>query len=232
MFNHFYPENKKNGTIKFYNWIWQFLDQSSVILNLGAGPTTGDSIKCFKGKVKKVVGADIDKVILNNKDLDAAYVIADNHLPFEDNTFDLVLSDYVLEHIESPYEFLSEIYRVLKPGKSFFFRTPNDKHYVTLISHFTPHSFHLMFSNKVRGLSKNDHAPYKSYYKMNSKKKLRKLAAATGFHNIELIMVEAEPSYLMFNSFFFLLGVWYERMVNNFERLSSIRANIFGRFVK
>ena len=231
-YSRFYPDNSKSGTIKFYNWVWQYLDQSSVILNLGAGPTAEDSIKCFRGKVKKAIGADIDEVVLNNTDLDEAYVINNNLLPFEDNSFDLVLSDYVLEHIEKPTEFLSEVKRVLKPGKSFFFRTPNNKHYITLISRLTPHSVHLLVANKVRGLSKEDHDPYKTYYKMNSKETLIKLAEAAGFKENELILIEAEPSYFIFSSFFFLLGVGYERLVNKFSMLSFLRANIFGRFAK
>ena len=84
-FKRFYPDNSKSGTIKFYNWLWQHLDQSSVILNLGAGPSSSDPIKCFKGKVKKVIGADIDEAVLSNTDLDEVYVINNNRLPFEDN---------------------------------------------------------------------------------------------------------------------------------------------------
>jgi ubiquinone/menaquinone biosynthesis C-methylase UbiE len=231
-FRRFYPDNSKSGTIKFYNWVWKYLDKSATVLNLGAGPTSGDSIKSFKGKVNKVIGADIDEVVLNNTDLDEAYIINNSRLPFEDNTFDLVLSDYVLEHIEKPVEFLLEVKRVLKPGKSFFFRTPNSKHYVTLISRFTPHHFHLLIANKVRGLSIEDHDPYKTFYKMNSKKVLNNLAEKTGFKDYELLLVEAEPSYFMFNSVFFLFGVGYERLVNKFDVFSFLRVNIFGQFVK
>jgi SAM-dependent methyltransferase len=231
-YKRFYPDNSKSGTIKFYNWVWQYLDQSSVILNLGAGPNSSDSIKCFRGKVKSVIGADIDEAVRGNTDLDKAYVLNNNHLPFEDNMFDLVLCDYVLEHIENPEEFLLEVKRVLKLGKSFFFRTPNNKHYITIISRLTPHSFHLLFANKVRGLPKESHDPYKTHYKMNSVKVLNKLSMNSGFSKSELLFVEAEPSYLMFNSVIFIFGVVYERLVNKFEMLSFLRANIFGRLVK
>jgi len=38
-------------------------------------------------------------------------------LPFEDNEFDLVVSDQVLEHVEgSPVQAMNEAFRVLKPG--------------------------------------------------------------------------------------------------------------------
>lgn len=231
-YSYFYPDNSKSGTIKFYNWIWQHIDDSANVLNLGAGPSAGDPIRCFKGKVAKVVGADIDPEVVKNTDLDEAHVLTNNRLPFEDNSFDLVLCDYVLEHIENPEEFLLEVKRVLKPGKSFFFRTPNNKHYITLISRLTPHFVHLLIANKARGLPKESHDPYKTHYKMNSTNVLGKLSVNSGFSKSELQLVEAEPSYFMFNSAVFLLGVGYERLVNKFEELSFLRANIFGRFVK
>lgn len=37
-------------------------------------------------------------------------------LPFADETFTLVLSQAVLEHVDEPKDYISEIYRVLKPG--------------------------------------------------------------------------------------------------------------------
>ncbi|MBI2414155.1 MAG: methyltransferase domain-containing protein [Deltaproteobacteria bacterium] len=46
-----------------------------------------------------------------------ADVYGDGHcLPFKDNTFDLVLSQAVMEHLRDPFKGASEIYRVTKPG--------------------------------------------------------------------------------------------------------------------
>jgi SAM-dependent methyltransferase len=53
-------------------------------------------------------------------DLMGTYVLAmtNGQIPFPDNTFDLVLSNQVLEHVEDLDAVLSEIARVLKPGAS------------------------------------------------------------------------------------------------------------------
>ena len=37
-------------------------------------------------------------------------------LPFEDNSFDIVFCNHVLEHIEDDTKAMQELYRVLKPG--------------------------------------------------------------------------------------------------------------------
>jgi len=63
-----------------------------------------------------VVGADIDPVVLANGELDESHVVDGTRLPFEESSFDIALSDYVLEHVEFPEPFLNEVYRVLKPG--------------------------------------------------------------------------------------------------------------------
>lgn len=46
-------------------------------------------------------------------------------LPFEDESFDCVVSFQVIEHIRRDKEFVSEVCRVLKPGGRFIVSTPN-----------------------------------------------------------------------------------------------------------
>ena len=50
----------------------------------------------------------------------SALVLADAHcLPFEDQSFDFVLSIAVLEHVRYPLVFMREVARVLRPGGTF-----------------------------------------------------------------------------------------------------------------
>ncbi len=52
-------------------------------------------------------------------------VVSDlQHLPFYDNTFDLVISTQVLEHVKDPAQAIIEMHRVLKPGGSLLLTLP------------------------------------------------------------------------------------------------------------
>lgn len=52
-------------------------------------------------------------------------VAKDSVLPFEDECFDFVFHQDVVEHVDKPYLFLSEQYRILKKGGRILVGTPN-----------------------------------------------------------------------------------------------------------
>lgn len=228
----YYPEPAQDGTVVFYEWLRAACTPDSVVLNVGAGPETKTPDRVLKGAVRRVVGVDIDPVVTTNAELDEAHVTDGVTQPFPDNFFDVAFADYVLEHVEHPRPFLAEIYRVLKPGGAFFFRTPNTKHYVSIVSALTPHWFHRLVANRVRNLPSDAHDPWPTFYRMNSRSRIARIAKVVGFSSTDLRMVEAAPSYLQFNRLAFLVGVGYERVVNSHDFFAGVRANVFGRIVK
>ena len=48
------------------------------------------------------------------------------NLPFEDNSFDIILCNHVLEHIPEDHKAMTELYRVMKPGGWGVFQIPQD----------------------------------------------------------------------------------------------------------
>lgn len=92
-----------------YPRLCKFLD--GVVLDVGCG--IGDLLN-FNSRA---IGVDINPyniLICKNRGLNASIMEIDR-LSFSDGTFDSVLLDNVLEHIENPEALVSEIYRVLKP---------------------------------------------------------------------------------------------------------------------
>ncbi len=228
----YYPPEHYDGTQKFYDWIRAGINKDFTALNVGAGLTSERKLKSLKGEVRQVYGVDIDEDVLSNKDLDFSIHLKSDLLPFEDNFFDIAWSDYVLEHVKEPELFFKEIYRVLKPNSKFYFRTPNINHYVSIISRLTPHWFHLFIANKFMSNLEELHKSHVTYYRANSKSSLIKYAKSIGFNKIKFILFESEPSYLLFSKPSFYLGLAYERVVNKFKCLESLRANIFGCLTK
>lgn len=232
LISRFYGDPRHDGTRRFYDGVRSALTPQGRVLNLGAGPITGNPVRVLRGEVSWVAGADIDTCVLANTELDEAVLIIDGRLPFADAVFDLVLCDYVFEHVREPEPFLAEAARVLVPGGTLVFRTPNLFHYVALASALTPHTIHTRLANAVRRNPPGSQEPWRTCYRMNSVGRLRRLGQRAGFTRLEVEMVEAEPVYLRFFAPLYLLGVAYERLVNRFAPLAGFRANVFGRFTK
>lgn len=69
---------------------------------------------CFIPRFEKVHGA---RYITADIESPLAKVKMDiHHIPFDENTFDVVLCNHVLEHVEDDIKAMQEIHRVLKPG--------------------------------------------------------------------------------------------------------------------
>ena len=74
-------------------------------------------LRKFKGKVKKVIGVDVDTVAAQNPSIDEFQLLSvGERWQIEDSSVDLCISDYVLEHDDDPDFFFVELNRVLRPG--------------------------------------------------------------------------------------------------------------------
>lgn len=226
--NQFYRSIPKwiDGTTEYHRFCESYIQKDTVVLELGSGSKNKTSA-FLKSVSAKLVGLDVDKGIVENPYLDQAVLYDGRGFPFKDESFDVVISDYVNEHLENPVAICHEIRRVLVKGGVFIFRTPNVYHYVSMVGKFTPHSVSLMLANSLRDLPEETREPYLKYYRFNSKKRCMHILESTNFQILELRLVEKEPSYGMSSRLLFLLFMVYERVVNASHLLAILRANIF-----
>ncbi|MDX6486575.1 MAG: hypothetical protein QOF43_1728 [Gaiellaceae bacterium] len=76
-----------------------------------------------------VVGVDVDQSALDaareRLGIEVAWADVEEHLPFDDASFDVVVAGELLEHLEDPAAAIGHSLRVLKPGGSFVGSVPN-----------------------------------------------------------------------------------------------------------
>lgn len=222
----------QDGTQEYLGFLSGFVfSNDAIVLEIGPGPHS-PTTKHLRSKVAYIDGLDIDKRALNNPDLKNVTTYDGREFPIQNDSYDLVFADYVMEHVEDPELMLKEIYRILRPGGHFVFRTPNIYHYVSIISRFTPHSFHLAVANRARQNPDDAIDPYPTFYRFNSKRAVLSAVNRASMKNVEIKLVEKQPSYLQFSSWAYRLGVAYERLVNSTDWLSGLRSNIFCALVK
>ncbi len=214
-----------DGTTQFHELCKKYIYQESKVLEIGPG-ASNETSKFLSNITKELIGLDIDDIIKKNIYVSKAFLYKGDRFPFPSNSFDVVVSNYVNEHIKNPDEHLKEVYRVLKKNGLYIFRTPNIYYYVTIVSKFSPHWFHKLIANRLRNLPEDYHDPYPTYYKFNSRRKCIELLTKNDFRIIEIVMIEKEPLYGLSLRVLFFLFMAYERIVNSTRFFSSLRSTI------
>lgn len=111
-----------------------------IVLDAACGEGYGSSLLARYGE--KVVGLDIDEASVSEasqkyKNENLSFVSGNiAQLPFEDSSFDMVVSYETIEHVpeEIQRSFLNEIQRVLRPGGILIMSTPNKAVYTDKVS--------------------------------------------------------------------------------------------------
>ena len=105
---------------------------------------------------------------------------ADGTIPFAANTFDLVCSCMVMEHVTEPARFFAEIARVLKPGGCYLSLSIHAYHYVTWIRRLfdlVPHSWVQRLVKTLYG--REEHDTFPTRYRLNSRRAITRVARET-----------------------------------------------------
>lgn len=212
----------------FRSRIESYLRADANVLDLGAGAGIVEQMN-FRGRVGNMCGVDLDPRVVDNPFLDEGRIADAGGIPYGDNRFDVVFSDNVLEHLDEPLVVFREVYRVLKPGGVFLFKTPNRQHYMPTIARLTPHSFHQLV-NRLRGRAEVDTFPTR--YRANSKSDVEHLALAAGLVVENIERIEGRPEYLRMTFPTYLVGAAYERLVNAFRLFEPFRILLLGALRK
>src|SRR6267143_2884334 len=171
------------------------LTPDSRVLDLGCG--RGGLVELIWRDVKFAAGLDPDIPSLSEHRAPGMPVLraVGEHLPFAGDTFDLVVSVWVLEHVKEPLQVLREVARVLRPGGHFVFLTPNLRNPLVSMNRIGKAipMLQTQLVSRFYGRRAADTFPFQ--YRANTAQAIRRLADGSGLGVAELRVVPDPTSH-------------------------------------
>jgi len=218
-----YPRD--DSTVNFFLRVNALLESEMTVVDLGAGRGTAmlgehnftKALYRLQGKVRKVIGIDIDDAIADHPYLDERHVVGIGEpYPLDSESVDLVVSDWVLEHVAGPQAFVREVHRVLKPGGWFCARTPNRWGYVGIATNLVPNAKHQAMMTRVWP-ERSDVDIFPTVYRLNTKRALRRHFPDSQWENYSYF-INPPPKYHGNNSVLFALIGFVQQVAPSFMR--------------
>ncbi len=179
------------------------------VLDIGCG--RGGVLEQLGKIVQFPVGIDPDWLSLAEHrlpDLPRAVATADQ-IPLKDESVDIVLCSWVLEHLSDPQHTFGEIARVLKPGGAFCFITPNKSSPVAWLNRIA-RPFQRFLVPILYNREETDTFPV--VYRANSYAAIKNFSRHTGFTISRLHQIK-DPTYLAFHPLLFRLNVFITNLL-------------------
>jgi SAM-dependent methyltransferase len=197
----------------------QHLRPDAALLDAGCGHGA-PVLRKFLGAARELVGVD---VVNFDSDVPGLRLVNRNltDTGLSDETFDVVMSRSVMEHITDPAKMYLEMHRILRPGGYFIFLTGNMWDYSAIIAKLVPNRYHPWIVAHTQGREEEDTFPVA--YKTNTRRAVTKYANQTGFEITSFVYLGQYPCYFMFNGPLFLLGTGYEKLISRYGKLHFLK---------
>jgi SAM-dependent methyltransferase len=192
---------RRRGTLPFHtshteveaDLLRRALGPNATVLEAGCGRTT--RLARFRDRIDRLAGVDLDESGGRmNESLDE-FAVADlcGTLPFPDETFDLVYSNFVVEHLERPPAGFAEWHRVLRPGGSVVVVTSNRSNPLMAAARMLPQGLRTAIKGRGPGAAARDVFP--ALYRANTPGALTSQLGRAGFRPVEVIPVATLHRY-------------------------------------
>jgi ubiquinone/menaquinone biosynthesis C-methylase UbiE len=167
----------RNATNAYRKRLRELVKPGMRILHAGCGWDKNEISREFKD-VCTVIGVDMDDRVktMFHSEFRLASLEA---LPFPADSFDVIFSEYVFEHLRDPEQVLLEMKRVVKPSGSILILAPNYFSYKTIAARLTPHRFHLLVGRHRYG-GGHDEDMYPTLFRCNTKRQFETLSSRVG----------------------------------------------------
>ncbi len=208
----------------------QYVNRDVTWLDLGCGHQILPAWREHEEKrlvtnCRMLVGVDYDLPSLKNHRNIRLKARADiSLLPFENESFDLITANMLVEHLSDPESQFREISRVLKPGGVFIFHTPNSAGYFTAMAKRVPESLKGRLIYLLDGRKQED--VFLTHYKANSREVIQTLAANCGFEVVKIRLVVTEALFAVVPPLALVELLWIRLLLT--KRLKEFRTGIIS----
>jgi len=186
----------KHRWIIFNETLRDLENSSHICLDIGCGEMSelSEDIE-FKAKI----GTDILSP-KNTEIFDFPFLQSDLYsLPFKNQSIDVILLRFVVEHIKHPQHSFNEICRILKPGGRILILTTNINSPVIFLPKLIPYKLRKKIILKIFGVNDDDIFP--TYHRINSQdtiKELNKAFRIQIWHYVQDMNWTSKPMFYLF----------------------------------
>lgn len=198
-----------------------------VLLDVGCGHSS--VLEEEYKKCEKVIGVDLDKEGLElNEWVDEKIYGDATEVPLKDNSVDILVSAWVLEHIEFPDRLIKEADRLLGVSGRFVFIAPNKWSIYSMVTRAVPNVLHGPIVKFFYKRPEEDTFP--TVFGMNTEKDLDRLMGDGGFEKERFIYNDDELYMSFWRITKPIAKLWQIIVKPNFMR--KVRAHVIGLYKK
>ncbi|MEW6066929.1 MAG: methyltransferase domain-containing protein [Nitrospirota bacterium] len=220
--------NTKNIFDYYDGEVSPLVKKGAVILDAGCGKK--GIMNKYIGNGAVIVGSDLEiAAIKRNEAMQYKTLSSLDSLCFKDETFDLIVSQWVVEHLPEPERVFREFNRVLKKGGSLILVT--NSIYNPLMT------FNAIMPQKLRDNIKKRVLPpeieedtFPTYYRANSIGRLNNIMAAIGFKKCFSVYT-SDTSFFIFSKWLFYFSLLFEH-ITDIPLLRPLRMHIVAHYRK
>lgn len=226
IFDRAYPDFRNAGQ-RYHDHVAAVIQPTSRVLDVGCGRMSlaAEALQ----QAQQLIGIDlVHEDLRQNPLVHGAAIATANQLPFADGSFDVVVSQWVVEHFEQPRDAFREMSRVLRPGGHLVFLTTNANNYIPLVSRLVPDRLQKTLIQRL--LRRPSHESFPTFYRANTRRAVQRLATEAGLQIKEVDYI-ANPFYLAFNVGVFRVALAYEKLTDS-QPLNALKLYLLATLYK